>query len=209
MTASFATGCSTQLKVTTLPEKATVYILKPESGEKKKIGETPIDLKDKELKEMFGSFGKPGEFVSVIVEKPEFQTQNLWLPLGASGVIASEINLQLKKDDKKSEEIKTAKQILDKMFLAQNFARTKQFERALIEIDKILQNIPELARALTMKASIYYAMGDFKESLNWYEKAINVEPELTSAVDMAANVRKRLNLPAITRLPAKKDPEVK
>ncbi|MCB9025292.1 MAG: hypothetical protein H6625_03170 [Bdellovibrionaceae bacterium] len=200
---TFHFGCSTQLKIITQPEKAEVYLIKTESGEKKKIGVTPIDKKDEELKELFGSFGNPGEFVTLVIEKEDYETRKIWLPLTASGVIASEINLQLKKDDKKAEELKTAKTILDKLFLAQSFARTKQFERALIEVDKVLENFPDFARALSMKASILYAKGDFKESLDNYEKAIDQDSELKDAIEMAANVRKRLRLPASV-LPRKK-----
>ncbi|MCB0389699.1 MAG: tetratricopeptide repeat protein [Bdellovibrionales bacterium] len=201
-------GCSTQLKIITQPEKATVWVINAESGEKKKLGVTPIEKKNDEIKEAFDSFGKPGEFVTLSIEKEDYITRNIWLPLSASGLIESEINVRLKKDDKKIEELKSAKEILDKMFLAQSFARSKQFERALIEIDKVVENYPEFARALSMKASIYYAKGDFKESLEWFEKALEIEPALIHAVEMAASVRKRLRLPA--SLPAKKKaPEVK
>ncbi len=189
-------GCSTALKVATQPEQASVFLIANETGEKRKLGVTPFELKNEELKEAFSGAGAPGDFVSIVVEKDEYQTRNLWLPLSSAGVIASNIELQLKKDDKKVVELKTAKEVLDKMFLAQRFARTNQFERALTEIDKVIESFPQLGRALSMKASILYAKGDFKDSLDWYEKALAADPELKDAVEMAALVRQRLRLPA-------------
>ncbi|MCB0421548.1 MAG: tetratricopeptide repeat protein, partial [Bdellovibrionales bacterium] len=87
----------------------------------------------------------------------------------------------------------------NQLFLAQKFARMKQFERALIAIDNVLVQHPTFDRALSMKGSIYFAKGEFKESLVWYEKAIDVNPELQGSVEMASKVRKRLNLPQVSR----------
>jgi tetratricopeptide (TPR) repeat protein len=195
-------GCTTTLKVVTQPEQTSVYVIAKESGEKRKIGLTPIEKKSDELKEIFAGVGKPGELVALVFEKEEYITRELWMPLSSSGIIASDIQVQMKKNDKSIAEMKTAKEILDKMFLAQRFARTKQFERALIEIEKVIETFPNFGRALSMKGSIFYAKGDFKESLVWYEKAITIDSELRDAVEMAANVRKKLRLPA-SALPKK------
>lgn len=188
-------ACSTQLKVSTEPKEASVHIVKGDSGEKLFIGQTPFQKTDKELTEI-GKFGAPGEVVEVLIEKEGYESRSIWLPLTSSGVLESEISLQLKEQSKESaKELKSASQILDQLFLAQSFARAQEFERALIAIDKILEQYPTFSRAVSMKASIHYAKGEFQESLKHYERAIELDPNLKQAVDMAAIVRKRLRLP--------------
>ena len=189
-------ACSTSFKVTSNPEKASIYFYKGDQQEKVRLGETPFEKSDEELSKEFGEFGKPGELVKVSVEKENYVSQSFWLPVSNSGVVSSEVMLKLIEDKKQTVEISSAEKALDQLFLAQRFALTNEFERALIEIDKVLNNFPRLARALSMKASIYYAKGDFKESLNWYEKAIEANPQLREAVEMSALVRKKLRLPA-------------
>ena len=200
----FVTGCGSApvFTVTSEPEAATVYVLDAQSGDKKKIGETPIEKEEDALKKEVGTLGKGGEFVELIVEKEGFQTKKMLLPLSSSGSLRSSLKVTLKSDEAGEKKLDTVKNILDQLFLAQKFARLKQFERALIEIDKVLNEYPEFARALSMKGSIYFASGDFKSSMEWYDKAIEVDPEFTHAVEMSAKVRKQLKLPP--RQPASK-----
>jgi tetratricopeptide (TPR) repeat protein len=190
-------GCASSFKVVTQPEEAEVLVVNMESGETKKIGTTPIEKKGTELREELGDIGTPGGFVQLRVQKEGFQTQDLWVPVSAGGALATEISLSLKAVDpeQRAEEIKKASEILERIFLAQQFARTQQFERAFIEIDKVLEAFPDLARAQSMKAAIYFARGDLNDSLTWYERAIASDPQFTQAIEMAARVRQALNLP--------------
>ena len=195
-------GSAPVFTVVSEPEAATVYVMDAQSGDKKKIGETPIEKEEDALKKEVGTLGKGGEFVELIVEKEGFQSKKMLLPLSSSGSLRSSLKVTLKSDEAGEKKLDTVKNILDQLFLAQKFARLKQFERALIEIDKVLDEYPEFARALSMKGSIYFASGDFKSSMEWYDKAIEVDPEFTHAVEMSAKVRKQLKLPP--RQPASK-----
>lgn len=191
-------GCGSKpvvFNVTTEPEEANVFVLNSQSGDKKKIGKSPIEMEEQALKKEVGTLGKAGEFVELIVEKEGFQKKSLWVPLSSSGSLRSQLKVTLKSNENQEKELETAKNILDQLFLAQKFARLKEFERALIEIDKILGQHPQFARALSMKGSIYFAKRDFKSSLEWYDKAIEVDPEFGHAVEMSAKVRKQLKLP--------------
>ncbi|MEZ4873670.1 MAG: tetratricopeptide repeat protein [Bdellovibrionales bacterium] len=204
---SLSVACSTSLKVVSEPEKAVVYVKDNETNEKRKIGETPIDKRDDEVKEFLEDLGTSGEFVTLVFEKEGFSSKEVYVPISPSGSISTEISVKL--NNGKQQEVETAQQIIDSIFLAQSYARAKEFERALIEIDKVLVGFPKFDRALSMKASIYYAKGDFKQSLEWYDKAIDANPKLTQAINMSAKIRKQLKLPARepASLPAKKGAE--
>lgn len=199
-------ACSSSLKISSQPEKVSVFVKNEESGEKTKLGETPLLKKDQELKDLIADIGMPGKFVRLSFEKEGFQSKDFWVQLSPAGNISTEMNIQLKRVEEKSnkEQLETAQEIVKKLFLAQKLARAKDFERALIEIDKVLEGYPEFSRALSMKASIYYARGDFKESLDWFEKSIDVDPELDHSIKMASMIRKQLKLPAVERPPKKR-----
>ena len=197
-----ACGSTPVFKVTSEPEKAEVLIVTEGEEEPKKIGETPFEKVEEDLKKEVGTLKTDSGFVEVIVKKEGFASKKLWLPLSPSGSLRSTLKVTLKEDKVGTSNLDTVEKILDQVFLAQKFARLKQFERALIEIDKVLNEHPKFTRALSLKGSIYYANGDFKNSLEWYEKAITEDPEFTHAIEMSSKVRTKLKLPP--RAPASK-----
>lgn len=196
-------GCgSGTLRVVSEPEQAEVFIVTG-SETPALIGTTPLVKSGKDLQEVLKGQDKPGGLVNVRVKKEGFKTSDFWVPVNAGGTLAT--NLVLKLEASNGEvEMTTAKEVVRRLFLAQQFARDNQLERALIEIDKVLEMYPEFDRALTMKAAIYYAKGDFQESLKWYESALAINPELKNAVVMAGKVRETLKMPVKNplRLPA-------
>lgn len=196
----FLNGCgSTPFKVVTEPDQADVYIVGQNPEDQKPIGQTPLLKTSKELAEQLKGQNSPGGLVNIVVKKDGFKTKDIWVPINAGGNLGTQLVLKLDPTTSSEDEMKTAEALLKRLFLSQQFARTSQLERALIEIDKILEVFPKFDRALTMKAAIYYAKGDFQESLKWYENALAVNPELKTAIDMAAKVRDTLKMP--TRIP--------
>jgi len=172
---------------------------------------TPLTKEKKELVEQLGEQAQAGALINVVVKKDGYRSKEIWLPTSASGHIPTALNLTLETSTSKSEEMRTAGDIMDKVFLAQQFANTKQLERALIEIDKVLESFPKFDRAMTMKAAILFAQKNMKESLKWYESALDVNPELKSAVEMSGRIRKSLRLPSrnSARVPASRKAKAK
>ncbi len=194
-------GCSSvPFKVVSEPEQAEVFVVTSE-GVEKSLGLTPLTKTKKELEEVFQQ-NSPGELVKFVVKKDGFKRLDIMLPLNAGGSLGTQLNLTLAKTTSSADELKTAQNIIDQLFKAQQYARTKQLERALIEVDKILEQFPKFERAMTMKAAILYGQGQFRKSLKWYEGAVDVNPQLTSAMQMAAKIRKTLKMPI--RIPASK-----
>ncbi len=192
-------ACATSFKVLTEPDKAEVFIVDQTTGEESPLGPTPVTKTGVELEEILKGQNSPGGLVNVLIKKDGFVDRDLYIPVNGSGQLDTQLNIKLRSKKSSKEELKTAQDILNKLFLTQQFARSQQLERALIEIDKILAVFPEFDRALSMKAAIYYGQGKFEESLKWYESAIAANPEMKTAIDMAAKVRQTLKLP--TRLP--------
>jgi tetratricopeptide (TPR) repeat protein len=202
---------SAPFMVTSTPEQAEVYIVNAETKAEKKIGMTPLTKQKKELIEQLGDQAQAGNLVNVVVRKDGYRSKEIWLPVAAGGHIPTALNLSLETTTSKSDEMQTASDIMDKVFLAQQFANTKQLERALIEIDKVLEEFPKFDRAMTMKAAILYGQKNMQESLKWYENALDVNPELKSAVEMSGRIRKNLRLPARSsaRVPAARTAKAK
>lgn len=184
-------GCSTaMITVTSTPPQADVFYQAPGGKEKTVIGKTPISMPVAEFKKLVGDAATSGQYFPLTVEKQGFGTETLQIPASKWGTLITSIDVKLKEGDKqKQQEEKTAKAIIEHLFLAQRYALTQQFERANIELDKILVDFPTFARALSMRASIYYAQKNFVESLKWYEEALKADPNMDDAVKMTAKIR--------------------
>ena len=188
-------GSAPVFKVETVPEKAEVVIVAKADAAPKVIGEAPFEKEEKELKKAVGKLNPKDGFVELRVRKQGYRTKSLWVPVTSSGSLRSTLKVTLEKDEAGIANFETVEEILDQMFLAQKFARLKQYERALIEIDRVLKKFPDFARALTLQGSIYFANGDFKNSLSSYEKALQADPKFDHALEMVSKVRKQLKLP--------------
>lgn len=181
-------GCAHKFKVQSEPIEADVYFVNPKSSEKKLVGKTPLEMPMSEIREKIGDEMVSGEFFTVSVEKAGHVTQSFLLPAAQFGTLVTELNVPLVQGTTPKEE-RFAKSVLDRLFLAQKFALSQQYERSLIELDKILTDFPGFARALSMKASIYFAQKNYSESLKFYEQALVSDPQMEDAVKMVAKVK--------------------
>lgn len=181
-------SCAQKFVVKSDPPEASVYFVDVKSGDKKPIGKTPLEMPAEDVKKAVEGMPSPGEFYTVVVEKNGYETQTFSLPTAQYTTLVTSLDVKLK-EGVVQKELKLAKTILDQMFLAQKFALKSQFERAHIEIDKVVTQFPNFSRALTMRASIYFAQKNYSESLRWFEEALKIEPTLDEAIKMAAKLR--------------------
>lgn len=196
----FTTACSSAFKVTSDPIDAEVAVLIGEKKERKVIGKTPLEIPTAELDKHIGDALKPGQFFTLQVSKTGFETQSFNLPSTNFGTTVTQIDAKLKAGETQNN-LATAQELVKQLFLAQRFALSKQFERSLIELDRILLQYPNFARALSMKASVYYAQAKYDESLKYYEEALKADPQMEETVRLAAKVRE---LMSAGRKPAQK-----
>lgn len=183
------TGCGSSplFNVKSDPLQADVFFIPNDHTEKKSLGKTPLSLPMEELKKTVKAV-ESGEFFTVSVEKEGFLSQTFVIPATQFGTSVTQLDVKMKQGQI-AEEKKQAKDILDQIFLAQKFALSLQFERAQIELDKILTPFPDFANALSMRAAIFYAQKNYTESIKWYEKAIKADPKMDEAVKMLAKIK--------------------
>lgn len=184
----FVASCSAKFTVKSDPPDAEVFVLDVKSGEKKSLGKTPLELPADDVKKAVPNAPAAGEFYTVVIQKMGFETQSLSVPAGQFTTVLTALDVKLKEGPTKKE-LSIAKEILDHLFLAQKFAVSGQFERAHIELDKIITPYPDFTRALSMRASIYYVQKNYSESLKWYEEALKKDPTLDDAVKMIAKIK--------------------
>lgn len=186
-------GCTTLFEVKSEPLQADVFVLN-EKNEKKPLGKTPLQMPEGEVRKVLGEGVSSGEFFTVVVEKEGFLPQSFNIPSTRFGTMVTSLDVKLKQGEG-PQEVRVAKEMLDHMFLAQKLANLQQFERAQIELDKIILPFPKFSRALSMRASIYYAQKNYPESMKWYEEALKHDPNMEEAVKMLAKVRVLQGLP--------------
>lgn len=186
----FATGsgCASVFSVKSDPLQSDVFYVDPKSGEKKVLGKTPLELPTSELRKIAGDDVFAGEFFTIQVEKQGFVPERFQIPSTRFGTLVTALDAKLKAGNGPKEE-RLAKNILNHLFLAQKMANTGQYERAQIELDKVLSEAPDFARALSMRGSIYFVQKNYTEALKWYEEALKADPQMEDAVQMAAKVR--------------------
>jgi len=194
-------GCSTKFVVKSEPPEANVYFLDVKTGEKKSIGKTPLEMPAEDVKKAVENMPTAGEFYTVVVEKNGFETQTFSLPTAQYTTLVTALDVKLKEGNVQRE-LKLAKSILDQMFLAQKFALKNQFERAHIELDKIIEQFPSFSKALSMRASVYFAQKNYPESLRWFEESLRLEPTSEESIKMAAKLRAMPGVAAKAALPA-------
>ncbi len=193
---------SNNFKVLSTPAQSEVFLEVASSGEKKSLGQTPLEIPISQLSEMVGPETANGEFLTIVVEKQGFVPQRLALPHSQFGTLVTQLDVKLKEGDS-SKQITMAEEILNRFFLAQKFTLNKEYVRAQSEIDKILSVAPNFARAYSMRASIYFVQGNLPESLKWYESALKQDPQMEDAIKMIARINGRLGT---QRLPAMATP---
>ncbi|MDR3606917.1 MAG: tetratricopeptide repeat protein [Oligoflexia bacterium] len=186
LSAVLFSGCSSMFVVKSDPMVADVYYLDPKTGAKKELGKTPLEMKASVVKEAVGEVPSGGYF-TVIVEQKGYIPERLMVPATRFGTLVTQLDVKLKPGTQEKE-ARVAKEILDHLFLAQKYALAKETDRAQAELDRILNDFPEFARALSMRASIYFAQKNYAESLKWYERALKSDPQMEDAIRMTAKI---------------------
>ncbi len=184
-----ALGCAgASFQVKSDPIDAEVFVENPKTGVKKSVGRTPVEISPSTLKEVAGPDILAGEYFNFIVEKKGYVTQKQSVPSTRFGTLLTSVDVKMKEGDD-VKQVKIAGEILDRLFAAQKFALKKEYERAQIELDRVIAEYPDFPRALSMRASIYFVQGKFAESIKWYEQALKYDPKMEDAIKMIARAK--------------------
>ena len=187
-------GCSTSLLVRSDPQDFEVYSISPETGEKKLIGKTPIEITSSDFKTLASAGAMSGNLVELVLEKPGYLSSRYLVPLPR--LTFSKSVLVAKPPEATNAKVGSAAQeIVQYLYNSQKLINVKEYERAQIEIDKILKLEPNFPRALSLRGTVYFLQKNYPESLKWFEQALTYEPRMDDSLKMIAELRKILKTP--------------
>lgn len=178
-------GCSSKLKIKSEPIDIEVFVAQQNSVQKKSLGKTPLEITYSELYEKIGGTQNAGEFINMSFESKDYDVEKVLLPSKPFGLTSTEVYVKLTP----LKDVSQARDILQKLHNAQKFAQAGQFDRALVDIDKVLEVDPGFIRALSLKGSVYYLQKNYDEALKWFEKALALDSSFEEAVKMIAKIK--------------------
>jgi len=181
----FLVACSSKLKIQSEPSDIEVFVSQQNSAQKKSLGKTPIEITYSDLSEKISGTQNSGEFVYMSFESKDFDIEKVLLPSKPFGLTSTQIFVKLTP----LKDVSQARDILQKLHNAQKFAQAGQFDRALVDIDKVLEVDPNFIRALSLKGSVYYLQKNYDEALKWFEKALALDGSFEEAVKMIAKIK--------------------
>lgn len=187
----FILSCTSKIKIQSDPGEAEVFVSQQNSLDRRSLGKTPLELNYTDLLEKAGGTPKTGDFVLLTFQAKDFETEKVLLPVPVLGTLTSNLNVKLQNSTERKENL--AKEILGRVHNAQKFAQAGNFERALIEVDKVLELDPTFVRGLSLKGSIYYLQKNYKEALSWFEKALAADNSFDEAVKMINKIKSEMN----------------
>jgi len=194
-------GCiSSRFAVKTDPVDAEVFVRSFGSDEKKLIGKTPINMTLVELQNQTKVSPVSGEFFEIVIEKQGFQSERVLVPGARMGHIETIVMAKLKPGESEG---RLAHKLLQHLFNAQKLANDREFERAQMELDKAFELDPTFVRGMSMRGSILFVQQKYDESLKWFQKALNADPQFEDAIKMIAQVKKILGDSQTPNLPTR------
>jgi tetratricopeptide (TPR) repeat protein len=179
-------GCTSNIIIRSDPSDATVYARLPGTQDTKSIGKTPLTMNIKTLEKELRISPATGDFVEFIFEKDGYQTETLLVPPTRMVTAETTLGVKLKSGPSQGQIVDSLLQYIDN---AQKFTQNKEFERALIEIDRALQINSSFVRAITLKGSIYFLTAKYDQALVWFEKALLVDPKNQDSLKMISHIR--------------------
>jgi tetratricopeptide (TPR) repeat protein len=161
-------GCATSsYLVNSNPPGASVYYFDPQTQKKFLMGTTPLSYGK-------GSLPKESAF-TMSVEKDGFLTQEL--PVAPTDESKTIINVTLKNDPtgsgKSNREINT---VVTGLFRAQQMIYKRQYQAAIIELDQILKEKPDVVQAHVMRGTTFYLMNEMASAVDSWKKAYKIDP---------------------------------
>ena len=171
-----STACVSTYQIHSTPEGARVYYQDPNGpGGQVFLGTTPLSYSKAAL---------PSDKAFMLtVQKDGFNAQDI--PMAATDESKTVVNIRLKADDKYSN-AKEFNAVLKRFFKAQKMIYDKQFHSAILELDELIKEKPDLAQAYVMKGTCYYLLNELNSAVAAWKIALKIDsenPELLHFLD--------------------------
>lgn len=181
----FNIACSSKLAFQSEPQSVEVFVYS-NSGDKKLLGTTPLEVSFAEIEKWNSLSSLTGALIPLSFEKKDFESQKILLPPSRAGLTSAAIFIKMKTG---KDEGKLASALLQHLHNAQKFAAGGNFELAQQEVDKALEKEPLFIRAISMKGALFYVQKNWTESLKWYNKALEQDPQFDEAIQYVNEIK--------------------
>jgi tetratricopeptide (TPR) repeat protein len=158
------------LKITTTPDKASIYIRSMSGGEDKKVGESPFEMNISVIKNNY----QLSDFFIVVIQKDGHETEKYVMSDIAKADIAMNVSLKSKPKIENAKEIdRSIASILD----AQRLMRSSNPDESIKILTKVDEMLPELSITKEFLAMAYYLKKDLRKSLDFYKASFMTNPD--------------------------------
>lgn len=188
-TFTILSGCGYALRIRSNPDDAGIFMVAPKTSEKKYIGQSPLDLKTEDVSSMMHVLPSSRDYLLVIVEKKDFETKQLLVPLSTLGAFDTRLDVKLNPvvagPDKST-------LMVQYLLNAQELVNEGDLSRADLEVERAIQLDSKNPWPLVMRGHILLLKKDYKNSLISFEKSLEMDPTNESILKRVVNIRQFL-----------------
>lgn len=168
VTALLVQACASTYTIHSTPQGANVYYVEPVSQKKVFLGTTPFS---------YNKSGLPQQQAFMIqVTKEGFKNQDV--PMAATDESKTLVSVRLKPDDEiMTKTSKELNELLKRFFKAQQLIYDRQYHSAIIELDQLIKERPDLVQAYVMKGTSYFLLNETKSAVAAWKVALKLDPE--------------------------------
>lgn len=168
VTALLVQACASTYTIHSSPQGANVYYVEPVSQKTVFLGTTPFS---------YNKAGLPTQQAFMIqVKKEGFKTQDV--PMAATDESKTLVSVRLKPEDEiMTKTSKELNELLKRFFKAQQLIYDRQFHSAIIELDQLIKERPDLVQAYVMKGTSYFLLNETKSAVAAWKVALKLDPE--------------------------------
>lgn len=177
-------GCATKITFKTSPPGAEVMVSKGDNLTS--LGKSPLTVKESDISQKLGVNLKELSYYRVKATLDGENSESVIVPVGLWGSTNTTIVIPMKNENKVANPDKVIRHVVN----AQKFAENKQLLRSHDELDQALKLAPNFSYAMSMKGALYFADKDYKQSREWYTKALDKDPGNAEALVMLKELEK-------------------
>lgn len=152
------------------------------------LGQTPLEITTKQIEDKVRMSVNSGELVELQFNKKGYRTEYLVLPPSRMVTVQTDLKVKMIEGAREGEIADTLLTLVDN---SQKFAQNRDFDRALIEIDKAISMNANFIKAYNLKGTFYYLKNDLANSLLNFEKALSLDPKNQEALKMINFLKKK------------------
>lgn len=182
---SILVGCShSSVKIDSVPSAADVYVTQ-DSGQPVKVGQTPLTLKDDQIRQ------KQGSYATIEIRKDGFLPESMVVPtsyLGSNVTINS--RLEENKISLQCHDQTTAMQKIARGTASvQHYINASKLSEALNSINPLISEFPNVSVLHDLKGNILYLNKDLMGALGSYDRSYQLDPSNTDTQRIRTKIR--------------------